>query len=79
MWGDAVSVLLMGPIYEVHRGDDLRWHGIKTKFHEDYFRHSGNITVVTRKCKRLYCTHDRDFLSKSLIQAHVARYTYQVS
>jgi hypothetical protein len=30
----------MGGIYEVRRGDGLRWHDIHTKFHKDWFRHS---------------------------------------
>jgi hypothetical protein len=44
-----VLVLLMGPSYEVHRGDDLRWHGVQTKFHEDWYWYSGNIKVITSK------------------------------
>jgi hypothetical protein len=31
----------MGLIYEIHCC--LRWHDIHTKFHEDWFRYSGNI------------------------------------
>jgi hypothetical protein len=47
-----VLVLLMGVIYEVrsmkyevHNWDYLRWHNIRTKFHEDMFGNSGNIKV----------------------------------
>jgi hypothetical protein len=36
-----------GVIYDVHRLDDLRWHEKRTKFHEDWFKHSGNIKVIT--------------------------------
>jgi hypothetical protein len=40
-------VLLMEGIYEVRRGDGLKWHDIHTKFLEDWFRHLSNITVIT--------------------------------
>jgi hypothetical protein len=43
----AVLVLLTGMIYEVHRSDGLKRHDIRTKFHEDWFGHSGNIKVIT--------------------------------
>jgi hypothetical protein len=36
----------MGVIYELHRWDSLRRHDIHTKFHEDWFGHSGNIKVI---------------------------------
>jgi hypothetical protein len=40
-------VLLMGVIYEVHRLDGLRWTDKRTKFQEDWFRHSGyNINTL---------------------------------
>jgi hypothetical protein len=35
----------MGMIYEVHYQDGLRWNDIHTKFHKDWFWHSGNIRV----------------------------------
>jgi hypothetical protein len=37
----------MGMIHEVHNWDGFRWHDIHTKFHEDWFRHSSNIKVIT--------------------------------
>lgn len=40
-------VLLMAVIYEIHRRDGNRRHNILTKFHEDWFGHSGNIKVIT--------------------------------
>jgi hypothetical protein len=43
----AVLVLLMGVIYEIHCWDGLRWHDKHTKFHEDWYWHSGNIKVIT--------------------------------
>jgi hypothetical protein len=43
-----VLLLLTGLIYEVYRRDGLRWHGMHTKFHEDFFGHSSNIKVITR-------------------------------
>jgi hypothetical protein len=42
-----VSVLLMGMIYDVHRCDGHRRHDIHTKFHEEWFGHSGNGNVIT--------------------------------
>jgi hypothetical protein len=41
-----VLVLLMGMMYEIHRSDNLRCHDIHTKFHEDWFGHSGNIKAI---------------------------------
>jgi hypothetical protein len=45
--GAAVLILLMGVIYELHRWDGLRSYDLNTKFHEDWFGHSGNIKVIT--------------------------------
>jgi hypothetical protein len=42
-----IRVLVKGVIYELHRWDGLKWHDICTKFHEDWFRNSGNIKVIT--------------------------------
>jgi uncharacterized membrane protein YvlD (DUF360 family) len=42
----AMSVLLMGAIYELHKWDGLRWHNIHTKFHNDRFKHSSNIKGI---------------------------------
>jgi hypothetical protein len=33
--------------YEVNCSDGLKWHDIRTKFHEDLFGHSGSINVIT--------------------------------
>jgi hypothetical protein len=41
-----VLVLLMEGTYEVRRSDELKWHGIRSKFHENLFRHLSNITVI---------------------------------
>jgi hypothetical protein len=38
-------VLLIGVIYELHHSDGLRWHGMRTECHEDWFGHSGKIYV----------------------------------
>jgi hypothetical protein len=43
IWEAAVLVLLMGRIYDVCHWDNLRWHGIYTKFHADLFRNWSNI------------------------------------
>jgi hypothetical protein len=43
----AVLVLLMEWINEVRLLDDLGWHHIHTKFHDDRFGLSGNIKVTT--------------------------------
>jgi hypothetical protein len=37
----------MGVVYEVRHYDVLRRYDIHTKIHEDWFRHSGNIKVIT--------------------------------
>jgi hypothetical protein len=37
----------MGRIYEVCHLDGLRWHDIHTRIHDNWFRHSSNIKVVT--------------------------------
>jgi hypothetical protein len=53
-------VLLMGGICVVHRWDGLRWHGVRTKFHKDWFRHSkvsGGIHEDTRKTHTHTYTH----------------------
>jgi hypothetical protein len=34
-------------IYEVYFWDDPRWHDMHTRFHEDWFGHSGNCNVIT--------------------------------
>jgi hypothetical protein len=39
-------------IYVVRRWDDLRWHDIQAKFHDDGIRHSINIKVITFKIWR---------------------------
>jgi hypothetical protein len=38
--GDAYTDRLMEGIYEVRRSHGLRCHGVHTKFHKDWFRHS---------------------------------------
>jgi hypothetical protein len=43
---NGVLLLLMGLIYEAHRWDGLRWHDLCNKFHEDLFKHSGNIKFI---------------------------------
>jgi hypothetical protein len=40
-------VLLTRGIYKVRRSDGLERNDIHTKFHDDGFRHSSNIKVVT--------------------------------
>jgi hypothetical protein len=40
-------VLLMDWCHEVCHWDELRWHYIHTKFHDYWFRHVSNITVIT--------------------------------
>jgi hypothetical protein len=40
-------VLLMVGIYEVRRWNYITRHDVRTKFHEDWFRHLGNIKVFT--------------------------------
>jgi hypothetical protein len=37
----------MRGIYEVQCYDGLRWHDIHTEFHDDWFRYSSNIKVIT--------------------------------
>jgi hypothetical protein len=39
-------VPLMGGIYEVLSRDGFMWHDVHTKFHDDWFRHFSNITVI---------------------------------
>jgi hypothetical protein len=34
-------------MYEVRRWDNLRWHDVRTKFHDDRLKHSGTIKVST--------------------------------
>jgi hypothetical protein len=38
-----VLLSLMGLIYYVYRSDDIRWHDIHTKSHDDRLWHSSNI------------------------------------
>jgi hypothetical protein len=33
--------------------DDLRWHDIHTRPHDDQFRHSSNIKGITSRYERL--------------------------
>jgi hypothetical protein len=33
--------------YEEWHWDGLRWHDIRTKFHDDWFRHSSNVKLIT--------------------------------
>jgi hypothetical protein len=47
VWEDAMLVLLMDMICDVHRRDDLRWHDIHIKSHNDQFRHWVNIKCIT--------------------------------
>jgi hypothetical protein len=47
IWETAVLILLMGGIYEISHWNGLRWHDIHTKFHNDQFRHSSDIKVIT--------------------------------
>jgi hypothetical protein len=42
IWVVVMLVLLMEGIY-----DELRWHDIHTKFHNDLVRHLSNIMVIT--------------------------------
>jgi DNA-binding GntR family transcriptional regulator len=42
-----VLVLLMARIREVRSSDDLRWHVLHTKFHDDRFRNSTNMNSIT--------------------------------
>jgi hypothetical protein len=44
-------ILLMGGIYDMRRWDGFMRHDtlVRTKFHEDWFRHLSNITVITSK------------------------------
>jgi hypothetical protein len=42
-----VLVFLMGMIYELHHGEDLRRHSIHTKIHEDWLAHAINIKFIT--------------------------------
>jgi hypothetical protein len=37
----------MGAIYKVYRWDGSRWHNIYAKFHNNQFRLSSNIKVIT--------------------------------
>jgi hypothetical protein len=42
-----VFVLLMGHIYEVQCLHDLWLHDIHTNFHDDPFKHSSNIVIIS--------------------------------
>jgi hypothetical protein len=44
----AVLVWLMGRTYEERLWDGFRWHDIHTDFHDDRFRHSIYIKVITK-------------------------------
>jgi hypothetical protein len=44
-----MSALLMGGIYEVYCSDGLMWHDMHKKFHDDQFRHLGDIKVIAAK------------------------------
>jgi hypothetical protein len=70
----AVLLLLISRSYEVYRSDGLGWHDIHTKFHEDQFRHSSNITSLGG------CGVDgRDSSSAPMRWPPVAGYAYKFS
>jgi hypothetical protein len=49
IWEVVVLVLPMETIYDEWRWDDLRWHDthVYNKIHDDRFRKSSNIKVIT--------------------------------
>jgi hypothetical protein len=42
----VMLVLLKEGFYDICRWNGLRWHDIHTMFHDDWFRHLSNITVI---------------------------------
>jgi hypothetical protein len=55
IWEAAELVLLTGGIYDARRLDGFVWHDTHTKYHEDWYRRSGKINVLSQQFKRLYC------------------------
>jgi hypothetical protein len=45
----AVLVFRMGGIYDAHRWDDITWHNILTKIHENWHRHSSNVKFLLQQ------------------------------
>jgi hypothetical protein len=80
----AVLELPMRRIYEVCHWDGLKWHYIHAKFHDDQFRHSSNIRVISyyinnfRVCS-IGITDGRDLRSMALRWPQASWYTYQIS
>jgi uncharacterized membrane protein len=70
----AVLELLKRGIYKVHRRDGLRWHDIHTKFHEDWFRHSGYYLHSLRGCS-VGITTGKDLGCVPLRWAHLTWHT----
>jgi hypothetical protein len=42
-----VLLSLMSEIFEVRRGDGLRYHEVYAHFHDNRFRNSSNIKLIT--------------------------------
>jgi hypothetical protein len=63
------------------RWDGFMWHHILSKFHEDWYRCSSNIEVLSRKPERLQCWYYwcEGFTVSTLRWLHVTPYTKQVS
>jgi hypothetical protein len=47
IWKTIELVLLRRGIYDVRHWDGLRWHDIRTKFHDDWFKHLSIFAVNT--------------------------------
>jgi hypothetical protein len=45
--GASVLVFLIGVIYELHHGEDLRRHSIHIEIDEDWLGHSINVKFIT--------------------------------
>lgn len=51
--GARVLELLTRRIYEVHQWNNLKWHYIHTKIHDDHLEHSSNISLLCQQFQRL--------------------------
>jgi hypothetical protein len=65
-----VLVLLMRGICELCHWNGLRWHGIHTEFHDDWFRHLSDITVIKWLDNTVHC--DSVYTSIYIMPLHVS-------
>jgi hypothetical protein len=53
VWEPVMLELLIESIYESRRWDGFMLYNIRTKFHEDWYRRSGNIKDLQQQFERL--------------------------